>query len=873
MKFLRLFRRGVATEVANHECISTTFLIKLYLYNVSKVNIDEYLNWMTLVKEGEKYSYMEEQIMNTQHFNDPNLLLYKYFQYVDKHNGKKKLTKLMTLLCSKKLREYNDKRIYFYNSSVHIHNFVFSKFLHLQSKTYLSECAQKEKKENIIKKYSLYTDFFLYALDFYVFHLSKKYTFLSIEQLNVLSNIYANVSISKSDHERNNNSDSTCTGDLSDNAQNNEGNSHENDVNNKICLLYVYISKCIILQTYSHVVGEIQGCKKKETVEELTLNNVYTCKYILNRLLRKNIHEQYREYIILKKIYHRKLLNINVLKNYLNSIKYLNIINIKKYFYIISYLYFNSFLFNKSIYYSSLMFFLLQKYNLQYTNIFNILLIKFNLFFLNYKVLNDCNKKIIFDGISKYIDSLLLFQIKQNREEVVPNTNNHRQEEKSLLSNDFFTHIYKKECSENVDTYSALYREIYNGYKKYPSSFLTYLEHSVFSLFKYLYRNIPWVKREKTKLWLKGSQKDPFAQEHLHAHYKKCFVNRKYNDYGLTLSENFLSNVILLSIYVQNCFPVLFSLMQKMEKRPIKRGLREINKWEKRAKGEDKWAARGKYKQKGGNMANAHVYRRYVLLPNRNNNSGKFEKRKQSHVCDVPFCENHPVNNFIQEESRGAHLCRNANPFVPFLFCIYDMFKERISLYSDKEEEKPNCIIRCKKNIEESIIYDNIKKNKNNKIRTSLTHYYVSSNLKKINEADLYNEKNILTFYCDIYFKNNIIEVDGPKHFFIYYKIKNKEQNYFTSFIEKNEDIFVYKYVFPFFFHNTKVLQLENNQEYYLYNDKSIKKNFFLYIHGYFVKHINYNDRDITSYKYLYDILFKKSDFHAVSYTICSTLP
>ncbi|SBS85899.1 conserved Plasmodium protein, unknown function [Plasmodium ovale curtisi] len=773
--------RGVATEVANHECISTTFLIKLYLYNVSKVNIDEYLNWMTLVKEGEKYSYMEEQIMNTQHFNDPNLLLYKYFQYVDKHNGKKKLTKLMTLLCSKKLREYNDKRIYFYNSSVHIHNFVFSKFLHLQSKTYLSECAQKEKKENIIKKYSLYTDFFLYALDFYVFHLSKKYTFLSIEQLNVLSNIYANVSISKSDHERNNNSDSTCTGDLSDNAQNNEGNSHENDVNNKICLLYVYISKCIILQTYSHVVGEIQGCKKKETVEELTLNN--------------------------------------------------------------------------------------------YTNIFNILLIKFNLFFLNYKVLNDCNKKIIFDGISKYIDSLLLFQIKQNREEVVPNTNNHRQEEKSLLSNDFFTHIYKKECSENVDTYSALYREIYNGYKKYPSSFLTYLEHSVFSLFKYLYRNIPWVKREKTKLWLKGSQKDPFAQEHLHAHYKKCFVNRKYNDYGLTLSENFLSNVILLSIYVQNCFPVLFSLMQKMEKRPIKRGLREINKWEKRAKGEDKWAARGKYKQKGGNMANAHVYRRYVLLPNRNNNSGKFEKRKQSHVCDVPFCENHPVNNFIQEESRGAHLCRNANPFVPFLFCIYDMFKERISLYSDKEEEKPNCIIRCKKNIEESIIYDNIKKNKNNKIRTSLTHYYVSSNLKKINEADLYNEKNILTFYCDIYFKNNIIEVDGPKHFFIYYKIKNKEQNYFTSFIEKNEDIFVYKYVFPFFFHNTKVLQLENNQEYYLYNDKSIKKNFFLYIHGYFVKHINYNDRDITSYKYLYDILFKKSDFHAVSYTICSTLP
>ncbi|CAD2098419.1 conserved Plasmodium protein, unknown function [Plasmodium vinckei petteri] len=883
----------MTTAIANNDRISNPFLIKLYLYNVSRINIDTYMNILNLYNWNEDYKN-EKNILNRNDYNNPQFFLYKYFHYLSQYNNgkKKKLIQLLTFLYSKNLREYYDKKNNFYNSFIHINNFFFTQLGYLHQKTdisYLNKVEQKEigkqkeesydkikqneigkqKEENYDKikqnemnivryKYSLYTDIFLYALDFYIYHLSKNYNFLNIEQLNILAEIFANINISPNNHNlcvneiKNYNEKEMLENSFSDKVAHtvsNDSNLYEIDINNKICLFYVYISKSIIRQTYSYIVSNCRENTKKE-LKDLISNNVYNCKNILDCLLnkhKKNTDEQFAQYITLKKKYNKKDLNINVLKKYLNSIKYLNIINIKKDFYIICYLYFSSYLFNKSIYYSSLIFYLLQKYNLQYTYIFNILLIKFTLFFLNKKTFSDYNDKVICDSINKYIDTILVLKIKEEGKKngncmnemnnnIFTHTNEKSKNDKSIPydnQSDPYIDIYKREYKDNLNIYKYIH-------KNCNTNFLTYFEYSVLSLFKYLYYNIEWCRtKEKNK---STHNKETYVAENNFSKKNKIFINKKYKKFNSYLPENLLSNIILLSIYVQNCLPLLFSYMQNMKK---------INKL--------KLVANVKKKKK---------YRTYHTIEKNNKIylNSLLPTRKETHNIFV-------YNKYVKENAREII------PFYKFLFHIYNIFRELIILNNDENYAKinkenieySNNVRKEKKNEEEYNIYCNIKKNKKNKIQTSITHYYISSNLKKINHnKKLYNEKNILTFFCDIYFDNNIIEVDGPKHFFIYYSINNNENNYFTSFIKKNKEIFYYNYIFPLFFNqNINTLNLDNNCDtkiYHIYNDKSIKKNFFLYIYGYNIKHINYDNKNITEYKYLYELLFKtNSQLHATS--------
>ncbi|GAW82153.1 hypothetical protein, conserved [Plasmodium gonderi] len=889
--------RGLGSQISMRENVSNEFLIKFYLYNISRINIDVYYNIISMLKRNERRDNVDKGILNVPYFTNPELILYKYFRFLNPENDKKKVIKLMLLLYTKNLREYNDKRIYFYNSSVHVNNFIFHNFFNYHSNFYDQERKTKRVLNLKIDRYNLYTDFFLYALDFYLYHLSKNCRLLNIGQLNILSNIYANISISSEEcseaYLQNDKSSpfTTCLKNNSDKlyrhgdsvlkgnatcvqtcSYEREGyiqkkwkdecvNIFENNVNNKICLLFIQISRGIISQTVFHVNHKYRGeyDKGHQSTKELTQSNVKTCRIILNRLLNKSIKKQYQEYIILKKIYNTKLLNINVLKNYLNSIKYLNIINIKKYVYIILYLYFNSFLFKKSFYFTSLIFHILQKYNLQYTYLFSILFIKFNLFFVNYKILNECNKIVLLDGISKYIDSVLTFRIKTcngggsptssqvdinptpSQADTNPTSSQADINPTPSQADEFYTHIYNKERTENVYTQKMLHEDVYKYAKRSSNSF-TYFEYSIYNLFKYLNYNIIFVKGEKKKK-INGKTNLP-EEDNNFANTHTNYVNKKYNKFYLTLSENFLSNIVLLSNYVQNCLPILFSFMQCIQVVRL-RPSRRKNKNRKMTK---------------QNIIHTQHTREYTLFPINEQN------RKTIDIPHAHVFKNNTFGKFLQKKYKKKK-GKGINPFSIFLTYTYNVFRQKIiNNYLNDENKFP----KKGKNWEEEIImYNNIKKNRNNKIRTSLTHYYISSNFKKISDKNLFNEKNILTFYCDIYFNNNIIEVDGPKHFFIYYHFeKGIKQNYFTPFILKHRDIFDFNFVFPFFFHNENVLNLKDSQNgyYYFYNDKSVKKNFFLYINGYFIKHINYFDKDITSYNYLFDVLFRRrSNFHVAT--------
>ncbi|ETB62667.1 hypothetical protein, variant 3 [Plasmodium yoelii 17X] len=887
MKVHWVIRKQITTAISNNDHISNPFLIKLYLYNVSRINIDTYMNILNLYNWDEDYKN-EKKNLNKNDYNNPQFFLYKYFHYLNEYNsGKKnKLIQLLTFLYSKNLREYYDKKNNFYNSFVHINNFFFTQFGYLHQKTdinYFGNIEQKEKKnkkdENYNKAkqneintirymYSLYTDIFLYALDFYIYHLSKNSNFLNIEQLNILAEIFANINISPNNHnlcvnsEKNeyekkyiNNTEQKAT-----HTHNNDSNSYELNINNKICLFYVYISKSIIQQTYSYIVNNCRENNEKQ-LKDIISNNIHNCKNILDCLLnkdKKNNDEQFAQYIILKKKYNKKNFNINVLKKYLNSIKYLNIINIKKDFYIICYLYFSSYLFNKSIYYSSLIFYLLQKYNLQYTYIFNILLIKFTLFFLNKKTFSDYNDKVICDSINKYIDTILVLKIKEEGKKNEMDNNlfttfihEKKNDDKSIShdnnKSDPYIDIYKREYKDNLNIYKYIHK---NSYKNYNTKFLTYFEYSVLGLFKYFYYNIEWCKKKEKNISIHN--KKIYDIENNFSKKNKIFINKKYKKFNSYLPENLLSNIILLSIYVQNCLPLLFYYMQNVTK------ISKIKVCKKKKK-----------KKK-------HLYN--LAIKENYNNSHINKESKKNYLINLLPAKNETHNIFVYKKYMKENI-RETIPFYKFLFHIYNNFRDLIILNSEKnyvkndEEniEYNNSLRKEKKNKEEYNMYCNIKKNKKNKIQTSITHYYISSNLKKINyNKKLYNEKNILTFFCDIYFDNNIIEVDGPKHFFIYYFINNNEQNYFTSFIKKNKEIFYYNYIFSLFFNqNINTLNLDNNYDrkiYHIYNDKSIKKNFFLYIYGYNIKHINYDNTNITTYKYLYELLFKtNSQLHATS--------
>ncbi|CXJ03097.1 conserved Plasmodium protein, unknown function [Plasmodium berghei] len=908
MKLHWIIRKRMTTAIANNDHISNPFLIKLYLYNVSRINIDTYMNILNLYNWDEDYKN-EKKNLNKNYYNNPQFFLYKYFHYLNEYNsGKKnKLIQLLTFLYSKNLREYYDKKNNFYNSFVHINNFFFTQFGYIQRKTdisYFGIIEQKERKKkkdenynkvkpnetNTIRyKYSLYTDIFLYALDFYIYHLSKNFNFLNIEQLNILAEIFANINISPNNHNlcvnefknyndgkemfeisfskkavnsEKNEYEENYLNDIEQKATHtykNDSNLYEININNKICLFYVHISKSIIRQTYSYIVRNCREDSEKQ-LKDLISNNIYNCKNILDCLLnkhKKNTDEQFAQYIILKKKYNKKNFNINVLKKYLNSIKYLNIINIKKDFYIICYLYFSSYLFNKSIYYSSLIFYLLQKYNLQYTYIFNILLIKFTLFFLNKKTFSDYNDKVICDSINKYIDAILVLKIKEgkknesNMNELDNNLFTFIHEKKTNDKSDPYIDIYKREYKDNLNIYKYIHK---NSYKNGNTNFLTYFEYSVLCLFKYFYYNIEWCKKKKK--YISAHNKEIHDTENNFSKKNKIFICKKYKKFNSCLPENLLSNIILLSIYVQNCLPLLFSYMQNM---------RKINKV-KLCKN---------LKKKKNPCKIYHTIKENYNHPHIN------KEKKKNYLNNLLPTKNETHNIFVYKKYMKENI-RETIPFYKFLFHIYNIFRDLVILnneesYVKRDEENieyNNSLRKEKKNEEEYNMYCNIKKNKKNKIQTSITHYYISSNLKRINyNKKLYNEKNILTFFCDIYFDNNIIEVDGPKHFFIYYSINNNEKNYFTSFIKKNKEIFYYNYIFPLFFNqNINTLNLDNNCDrkiYHIYNDKSIKKNFFLYIYGYNIKHINYDNKNITTYKYLYELLFKtNSQLHATSFGI-----
>ncbi|EUD67719.1 hypothetical protein C922_01908 [Plasmodium inui San Antonio 1] len=841
-------RRRLITQIAKQGSVPNHLLIKLYLYNVSRINIDVYYDIVSALKQDEPRGQQETRIFNVPHFSDANLILYKYFQYLHPRCDKNKLLKLMLLLYDKKLREYNDRKIYFYNSCVHVHNFVFQNLFYYHSNfSYL----RRGDGKSVHSKYTLHTDFFLYTLDFYLFHLSKNCKFLSIEQLNVLSNIYANVSISPDVHSWEDipriGSEYIQGETRAKQSSPEAANRVETKVNNKICLLFIHISRGIIAQTQSYIARKCTASREEVSMPmKVTHTNVTICKTILNRLLNKSISEQHREYVILRKKYKKKLLNVNTLKNYLNSVKHLNIINIKKYVYIILYLYSDAFLFNKSVYFSSLIFYILQKYNLQHTYLFNILFIKFNLFFSNYKTLNEYKKRVLLDALGRYIDSLLTFRIKQcdhgkgkaKQTDISPG-GDHPEE--------FFSHMYHNEFVENVHIYRKLHEEEYKWKGNYPKHF-TYFENALLNLFTYLHHNVTLVEgRKRTR------ETNLVEEENVNL-VRQIFVEKKYNKFCLTWSEHFLSNVVLLSNYVHNCLPVLFSFMQRIVMVGVKHTRRGTERDE-----------------------TLTLHRRNVLIAwderGRGTQAGRSRHARCVRFSPYALCSRH-----ASLRKKTPHLKKGAalNPFSSLLTHIYRTFKEVVAKCRPNDEEKLTSI--PPKWEEESIMFRNIKKNSNNKMRTSLTHYYVSSSFKKISDGDLVNEKNILTFYCDIYFNNNIVEVDGPKHFLIYYNFeRNADQgrqsnqdshfdsNCYPSFIANHRDIFDFDILFPFFFNNANVRNLKDRQSghFYFYNDKSLKKNFFLYINGYFVKHINCYDRDITSFKYLHDVLFRRrSDFH-----------
>ncbi|GAB67647.1 hypothetical protein PCYB_122140, partial [Plasmodium cynomolgi strain B] len=863
----------LVTQIAKQGSASNQLLIKLYLYNVPRINIDVYYDIVSALKrDGPREprgsrgppNQEETRILNVPHFDDANLILYKYFQYVNSGCDKKKLLKLMLLLYNKKLREYNDKKIYFYNSCVYVQNFVFEHFFYYHSN--FSYLRRGGDGRSVHSKYTLHTDFFLYALDFYLFHLSKNCKLLSIEQLNVLSNIYANVSISPDGHsgEGTPQMGGEC---IQRETRTKEASSEvvnivETKTNNKICLLFIHISRGILAQTQSYMVRKHTASREEVTTPmKLIHTNVNTCKTIINRLLNKSASEQHREYVILKKKYQKKLLNVNTLKNYLNGVKHLNIINIKKYVYMILYLYFNSFVFNKSVYFTSLIFYILQKYNLQHTYLFNILFIKFNLFFLNYKTLNEYNKGVLLDGLGRYIDSLLTFRIKQGGHGKLKATQTDiRSPPGEKHPDELFSQLYHNEFVENAHICRELHEEEYKCRRNYPKHF-TYFENALLNLFKYLYHNVTLVDGRKMAGGIN------FEEEENVTRVCKIFVEKKYNKFCLTWSEHFLSNVVLLSNYVQNCLPVLFSFMQRIVSVGVK------------------------HTRQGGTKRGGIItlHRRNVLIP--------CDERGRTTPAHCAQCLRYALCAPLRKVTPHVQKKGALNPFSSLLTHIYRTFKQVVVNCCPNDEEKITS--KPPKWEAESIMFRNIKKNSNNKMRTSLTHYYVSSSFKKISDANLVNEKNILTFYCDIYFNNNIVEVDGPKHFLIYYNFeKNADQGRqdshdnhdgqfgqrrqdsqdghdshdgqfvskcYPPFIAKHRDIFDFNFVFPFFFNNANVMHLKDRQSghFYFYNDKSLKKNFFLYINGYFVKHINCYDRDITSFKYLHDVLFRRrSDFH-----------
>ncbi|CAA9989917.1 conserved Plasmodium protein, unknown function [Plasmodium knowlesi strain H] len=846
-------RRRLVTQVTKQGAnASKQLLIKLYLYNVSRINIDVYYDIVSALKRDRLPAQEETRILNVPHFSDENLILYKYFQYVHSGCDKGKSLKLMLLLYNKKLREYNDKKIYFYNSCVHVHNYVFEDFFYYHSNfSYL----RRGDGRSVHRHYTLHTDFFLYALDFYLFHLSKNCKLLNIEQLNVLSNIYANVSISPDGHSGDEEAPQVGRACVQEKTITKDNSSIresivETKANNKICLLFIHISRGIIAQTQSYI-GRKNNTSAEDvtTPMELTHTNVKTCKTILNKLLNKSASEQHREYFILKKKYQKKLLNVNALKNYLNSVKYLDIINIKKYVYMILYLYFNSFIFNKSVYFSSLIFYILQKYNLQHTYLFNILFIKFNLFLLNYKTLNEYNKGVLLDSLGRYIDSLLTFRIKQSGHGKIKTKQTHISPT-GEYPDELFCQIYNKEFAENVYIYKELHEDEYKCRRNNPKHF-TYFENAILNFFKYLYQNVTFVEGRKIAVGMNSAEEENVTR------MPKIFVEKKYNKFCLTWSEHFLSNVVLLSNYVQNCLPLLFSFMQGIFTVGVKH-------------------TRQQTRRDGIPM----LYKRNIFI-----SCNELGRSTQSRFAQFTRC------GHIDGKNPCVQKNGELNPFSSLLKNIYRTFKDGVVNARPNDEDK--ITTKPSKCEAESIMFRNIKKNSNNKIRTSLTHYYVSSSFKKISQGNLLNEKNILTFYCDIYFNNNIVEVDGPKHFLLYYNFqKNADQgghdgcdgcdgrdghdghdvrdiqfgsNCYPPFIAKHRDMFDFNFVFPFFFNNANVMHLKDRQSshFYFYNDKSIKKNFFLYINGYFVKHINCYDRDITSFKYLHDVLFRRrSDFH-----------
>ncbi|KYN97192.1 putative membrane protein [Plasmodium gaboni] len=920
---------------SNSCLIYNPFIIKFYLYNNSKINIDVYIKLISLLNINKEEDYKYNNILNSSCFKDSNLILYKYFQYVDKKNGNEKIIKLLSLLYSKNIREYQDKNMYLFNSSIHLNNIFFKNILKYQDRLNNNITTDVSYNNNI---YSMHTDFFLFTLDFYLYYLSRKSNMLNIKELNIISEIYSNINITINnenckileenkenqktsniyynhikdkqnicDHYPYNDDKNICSNYyMCEEKKNNVDKDKYIDpqtYNNKICLLFIYISSSIVTQTYKHIMKKennaekkIYDNKNKKSLDQLVLKNINECKHILyNNFINKNVNEQYIRYIILRRKYFYKYLNINVLKKYLNSIKYLNIINIKKYFYYICYLYYNSYIFNKSIYYSSLIFYLLQKYNLHYTYIYHILLIKFNLFLLYHnKIYNDYNRQILFYGINKYIDSIIISRIKKNDR---INTIKHMS---SLFhSHNFYNNIYGNEYVDNESIHDRLFNKVYiiqnNQQKKIITKKritkkrikkkctnlhllqITYFEYLILNLFKYLYKKIPWVhyKNNNNKLNISNINYVNTYDRSPSLYIYKKYADKIFDTYTITMSENYLSNIILLTIYIQTCMPILFSYIQKLY---ILEKVRIKNYVNYKSQNKLNMLMRKNHRR-------SNVYKKFIFLNKTNGNMYEYIKEIIYNTYKEPMCNdkymnifiykkinrkekkiennNNNNNNYIYNNNNHIYNNNNNNHISYFLSCIYNLFKKKILENNNMEEYYSKNIYKTKY-IDQHNIFNNIRNNKKNKIKTSLTHYYISSNIKNIyKDNNLYNEKNILTFFCDIYFNNHIIEIDGPKHFYLYYNYEYHNEHFISPFILKNIDIFNYKYLFPFFFNSTNKILKNIGSDYYIYNDKSIKKNFFLYICGYFIKHINYKEKDITDYKYLYNLIYKKkSDLH-----------
>ncbi|ETW34622.1 hypothetical protein PFTANZ_04632 [Plasmodium falciparum Tanzania (2000708)] len=926
--------------------IYNQFLIKFYLYNNSKINIDVYIKLISLLNINKDEYNKCNNILNSSNFRDPNLILYKYFQYVDKKNSNEKIIKLLSLLYSKNLREYRDKNTYLLNSSIHVNHIFFKHILQYQDRlnnnNKKNDASYYMNNKNI---YSMYTDFFLFTLDFYLYYLSKNSNMLNINELNIISEIYSNVNITinkesfenveEKEKERISNKYHHHTNDKNELYDKNiysddknicfnyymckekKDNIHNDKYkdphtyNNKICLLFIYISCSIVSQTYKHIMKKENNVEKKrkkmKSLDNFIIKNINECKHILmDNLINKCINDQYIRYIILRRKYCSTYLNINVLKKYLNSIKYLNIINIKKSFYYICYLYYNSYIFNKSIYYCSLIFYLLQKYNLHYTYLYQILLIKFNLFLLkDRKIYNDYNKHILLYGINKFVDTIIISRIKKyDRINTIKNMS-------SLfkISHNFYINIYGKEYVDNKIIHDLLFNKVYiiqNKQHKNKKKIkkitnlhllqLTYFEYVILNLFKYLYKKKPWLNHKSSNNKFNTSN---INYVHTCDQFQSLYKNQKYTNTifhksSIYVSENYLSNIILLTIYVETSMPILFSYLQKLYIFPKVR-MKNYVKYK---------CAKQLNILMRKNHRKCNVYKKYVFLKNnKNGNKHEYIKGKLYNIYRNPLCNDKYLNIFMYKRlqrkeqkvgnnkdnnndnnnndnnnndnnnndnnnndnnHRNNNQHNNNQHISNFLCSIYNLFKSKIlennkldPYYSDKYK---------KKYIDQQNLFNNIRNNKNNKIKTSLTHYYISSNIKNIyNDNNIYNEKNILTFFCDIYFNNHIIEIDGPKHFFLYYNYEYDNEHFLSPFILKNNDIFNYKYVFPFFFNSTNKIIKNIGSDYYIYNDKSIKKNFFLYTSGYFIKHINYKEEHITDYKYLYNLIFKKkSDLHII---------